>query len=130
MDQDKKQTIQSAAFIAMALLTIISVLFSWKVATAPHVLNENITNYNDKSQWQAMMMLPSEQWPFEIEYFSYQKPTKAENINYVIIRDLSSRCLFWIANDPYTNLGETIIQCFKKRIDLKKYTKELPKKTN
>lgn len=105
-------------------------LLLWKRAGTPEKIDYHTTSYTDKSQWQAMMVLPSGEFPFQIDHFIYdieENLPKDEQSNATAMLDyLKGRCLFWISStEPYRSSGRRqIIQCFNKRTELKKFEKD------
>lgn len=115
--------------LAMTVL-LCSTALLWKRAGTPEKADYHTTTYTDKSQWQAMMVLPNGEFPFQIDQFVYDagdtnlkvEETQAD----AILNFLKGRCLFWIISpEPYTNANKRqVVQCFTKRAELKKFEKD------
>lgn len=117
------------AIITMCLTVIVCVGLVCSKVTTPDKTDIHHTNYTDKSQWQAMMILNNEQLPWEIIHFTYEPEENYKDKNERMIAVFRSKCMFWISSPILLDYGYISktgqnIQCFTKKLDLKKYEKD------
>lgn len=104
--------------LLLALQVICFLAFGWLVYKAlniPKNTTNNITNVqnNDQQQWQATLVFPNRQIPFEYETFVYSVRGKVTDFD-KIKEELDSKCVLWNSIYSWSNVDAAIIGCFKK----------------